>query len=95
MENMENIIFIAKNWKIIPNFKKEFNENGSQGLWEVPKTPMMTSLDLCESPASAGLHCHGSSVRRNLLSLDFVEVHQKEASSGQKTQNCQAVLSVN
>ena len=64
---MENIIFIAKNWKIIQNFKKEFNENGSQGLWEVPKTPMMTSLDLCESPASAGLHCHGSSVRRKLI----------------------------
>ena len=30
---MENLIFFAKNWKIIQNIKKEFNENGSQDLW--------------------------------------------------------------
>ena len=63
MEKMKNLIFLATNWKIIQNIKKEFNENGSQGLWEVSKTPMMTSLDLPESPASPEVHCHGSNVR--------------------------------
>ena len=67
MEKMKNLIFFTTNWEIIENIKKEFNENGSQCLWEVSKTPMMTSLDLQESPASARIHCHGSSVWRKLI----------------------------
>ena len=73
MEKMKNLIFLARNWKIIQNIKKEFNENGSPGLWEVSNTPMMTSLDLWESPASAGVHCHGSSVRRKLIEFGLYE----------------------
>jgi len=63
MEKMKNLIFFATNWTIINISRKISMENGSQGLWEVSKTPMMISLDLPESSAIPEVHCHGSSVR--------------------------------